>query len=100
MYTHDSHVRMSDTSTRYVEAATWHWLSDGAANIAYALCIAIIVVTPVIPLAAIVGGGVSVMVGVELAFVCVSVATILALYLLGVSFVLAEFQQNGLPFIT
>lgn len=89
---------MTDTSTRYVEASTWHWLSDGAANVAYALCIAILVFTPCVALAALVMGGV--MFGVEIGFVFASVATGLALYFLGVSAVLAEFQQNGLPFIT
>lgn len=88
---------MSDTSTRYVKAATWHRLSDGAANIAYALCIAVLALTPIISVAAMTRNGV--MFGAEVGFVFAGAATGAALYFLGVSFVLAQFQNNGLPLI-
>ena len=89
---------MSDCSARYIEASTWHWLSDRAANVAYALLIAVIIMTPVIGVVGGVGGGV--WVGVEAAYVFAGGVTVLAGYFLAVSFVLAEFQTNGLPVVT
>lgn len=89
---------MSDESTRYVNPATWHWLSAGAANIAYALLLAVLTLAPVIAVVGSVMNGI--MFGGEIAFVFTGAATVLALYFLGVSAALAEFQTNGVPVIT